>query len=152
MQVSTCKRNRKGVKIMASAIYTALNDMVSMLKTEWTDGQTPDIKALWEEKSAGFIDDRRDLILVYPKNEAVEYFGLYGSDFLHLIDITIEVRSYQNQEKMDNVNKEILRIIKENIRRTGFIDLMVRSTISQNDQLRNMFKHVINVRYRKDNP
>ena len=137
---------------MASAIYTALNDMVSMLKTEWTDGQTPDIKALWEEKSAGFIDDRRDLILVYPKNEAVEYFGLYGSDFLHLIDITIEVRSYQNQEKMDNVNKEILRIIKENIRRTGFIDLMVRSTISQNDQLRNMFKHVINVRYRKDNP
>ena len=137
---------------MASAIYTALNDMVSMLKTEWTDGQTPDIKALWEEKSAGFIDDRRDLILVYPKNEAVEYFGLYGSDFLHLIDITIEVRSYQNQEKMDNVNKEILRIIKTNIRRTGFIDLLVRSTISQNDQLRNMFKHVINVRYRKDNP
>ena len=57
-----------------------------------------------------------------------------------------------DQEKIDNVNKEILRIIKENIRRTGFIDLMVRSTISQNDQLRNMFKHVINVRYRKDNP
>jgi len=152
MQVSACERNRKGGKIMASAIYTALNDMVSMLKTEWTDGQTPDIKALWEEKSAGFIDDRRDLILVYPKNEAVEYFGLYGSDFLHMIDITIEVRSYQDQEKMDNVNKEILRIIKANIRRTGFIDLVVRSTISQNDQLRNMFKHVINVRYRKDNP
>ncbi len=137
---------------MSSAIYTALNDMVSMLKDNWTDGQIPNIKAIWEEKSAGFIDDRRDMILVYPKNESIEYFGLYGSDFLHVVDIAIEARSYMNQEKIDNVNKEILRIIKENIRRTGFIDLLVISTISQNDQLRNMFKHVVNARYRIDNP
>ena len=137
---------------MSSAIYTALNDMVSMLKDNWTDGQKPNIKAIWEEKSAGFIDDRRDMILVYPKNESIEYFGLYGSDFLHVVDIAIEARSYMNQEKIDNVNKEILRIIKENIRRTGFIDLLVISTISQNDQLRNMFKHVVNARYRIDNP
>ena len=137
---------------MSSAIYTALNDMVSMLKSEWADGQVPNIKAIWEEKSAGFIDDRRDMILVYPKNESIEYFGLYGSDFLHVVDIAIEARSYMNQEKIDNVNKEILRIIKANIRRTGFIDLLVVSTISQNDQLRNMFKHVVNARYRIDNP
>ena len=137
---------------MSSAIYTALNDMVSMLKDNWTDGQVPNIKAIWEEKSAGFIDDRRDMILVYPKNESIEYFGLYGSDFLHVVDIAIETRSYMNQEKIDNVNKEILRIIKANIRRTGFIDLLVVSTISQNDQLRNMFKHVVNARYRIDNP
>ena len=137
---------------MGSAIYTALNDMVSMLKDNWTDGQIPNIKAIWEEKSAGFIDDRRDMILVYPKNESIEYFGLYGSDFLHVIDIAIEARSYMDQEKIDNVNKEILRIIKANIRRTGFIDLLVVSTISQNDQLRNMFKHVVNARYRIDNP
>ena len=50
---------------MSSAIYTALNDMVSMLKDNWTDGQIQNIKAIWEEKSAGFIDDRRDMILVY---------------------------------------------------------------------------------------
>lgn len=137
---------------MGSAIYTALNDMVSMLKDNWTDGQIPNIKAIWEEKSAGFIDDRRDMILVYPKNESIEYFGLYGSDFLHVIDIAIEARSYMDQDKIDNVNKEILRIIKANIRRTGFIDLLVVSTISQNDQLRNMFKHVVNARYRIDNP
>ena len=137
---------------MSSAIYTALNDMVSMLKDNWTDGQIPNIKAIWEEKSAGFIDDRRDMILVYPKNESIEYFGLYGSDFLHVVDIAIEARSYMNQEKIDNVNKEILRIIKANIRRTGFIDLLVISTISQNDQLRNMFKHVVNARYRIENP
>ena len=137
---------------MSSAIYTALNDMVNMLKDNWTDGQIPNIKAIWEEKSAGFIDDRRDMILVYPKNESIEYFGLYGSDFLHVVDIAIEARSYMDQEKIDNVNKEILRIIKTNIRRTGFIDLLVVSTISQNDQLRNMFKHVVNARYRIDNP
>ena len=137
---------------MSSAIYTALNDMVSMLTSEWADGQVPNIKAIWEEKSAGFIDDRRDMILVYPKNESIEYFGLYGSDFLHVVDIAIEARSYMDQEKIDNVNKEILRIIKTNIRRTGFIDLLVVSTISQNDQLRNMFKHVVNARYRIDNP
>ena len=141
---------------MGTAMYDALEDMRSLIKDKWgitsIVGDTPEVKVIWERKVVGLGDYTRDTILLTPKRENVEYFGLYGSDFLHLIDITIEVRSYQNQEKMDNVNKEILRIIKENIRRTGFIDLMVRSTISQNDQLMNMFKHVINVRYRKDNP
>ena len=69
----------------------------------------------------------------------------YNLEFDAIETISTNIKGKPNPD-------QILRIIKTNIRRTGFIDLMVTSTISQNDQLRNMFKHVINVRYRKDNP
>jgi hypothetical protein len=131
--------------------YEALEDCITMLKDGWTAGtQLPTIKALWKEKSAGFMDDRRDMILVYPRRENIEYFGLYGQDFLHTLILVIDVRSYGEQEKVDQSVAEILRILKANIRRTGFVDLIVKNSLSMSDNLRNMFKHQIIVQYRQN--
>ena len=48
-----------------SLTYDAMEDCITMLKDGWTAGtQFPDVTALWKEKSAGFIDYRRDMILV----------------------------------------------------------------------------------------
>ena len=44
---------------------------------------------------------------------------------------------------------EILRILKANIRRTGFVDVLIKNATSRSDNLRNMFKHEIVVQYRK---
>ena len=134
-----------------SLTYDALEDCISMLKDGWTAGtQLPDIKALWKEKSAGFIDDRRDMILVYPRRENIEYFGLYGSDFLHTILLVVDVRSYGEQDKLNQTVTEVLRILKANIRRTGFVDVIVKNSTSQSDNLRNMYKHQILVQYRQN--
>ena len=122
-----------------------------MLKDGWTAGtQLPDVKALWKEKSAGFIDDRRDMILVYPRRERIEYFGLYGSDFLHTLLLVVDLRSYGEQDKLNQTVTEILRILKANVRRTGFVDVIVKNSTSQSDNLRNMFKHQITVQYRQN--
>jgi hypothetical protein len=134
-----------------SLTYDALEDCIAMLKDGWTAGtQLPDIKALWKEKSAGFIDDRRDIILVYPRRENIEYFGLYGSDFLHTLTLVVDVRSYGEQDKLNQTVTEVLRILKANIRRTGFVDVIVKHSMSQSDNLRNMFKHQIVVQYRQN--
>ena len=99
-----------------SLTYDAMEDCITMLKDGWTAGtQLPDIKALWKEKSAGFIDDRRDMILVYPRRERIEYFGLYGSDFLHTLLLVVDIRSYGEQNKLNQTVTEILRILKANI-------------------------------------
>ena len=134
-----------------SLTYDAMEDCITMLKDGWTAGtQLPDIKALWKEKSAGFIDDRRDMILVYPRRERIEYFGLYGSDFLHTLLLVVDIRSYGEQDKLNQTVTEILRILKANIRRTGFVDVIVKNSTSQSDNLRNMYKHQITVQYRQN--
>ena len=135
-----------------SLTYEALEDCIVMIKDGWTAGtQLPTIKALWKEKSTGFMDDRRDIVLVYPRRENVEYFGLFGQDFLHTLTLVIDVRSYGEQEKVDQTVEEILRILKVNIRRAGFVDVLVKNTVSMSDNLRNMFKHQIIVQYRQNN-
>ena len=134
-----------------SLTYDAMEDCITMLKDGWTAGtQLPDVKALWKEKSAGFIDDRRDMILVYPRRERIEYFGLYGSDFLHTLLLVVDIRSYGEQDKLNQTETEILRILKANVRRTGFVDVIVKNSTSQSDNLRNMFKHQITVQYRQN--
>jgi len=134
-----------------SLTYDAMEDCITMLKDGWTAGtQLPDIKALWKEKSAGFIDDRRDMILVYPRRERIEYFGLYGSDFLHTLLLVVDIRSYGEQNKLNQTVTEILRILKANVRRTGFVDVIVKNSTSQSDNLRNMYKHQITVQYRQN--
>jgi len=134
-----------------SLTYDAMEDCITMLKDGWTAGtQLPDVKALWKEKSAGFIDDRRDMILVYPRRERIEYFGLYGSDFLHTLLLVVDIRSYGEQDKLNQTVTEILRILKANVRRTGFVDVIVKNSTSQSDNLRNMFKHQITVQYRQN--
>ena len=134
-----------------SLTYDAMEDCITMLKDGWTAGtQLPDVKALWKEKSAGVIDDRRDMILVYPRRERIEYFGLYGSDFLHTLLLVVDIRSYGEQDKLNQTVTEILRILKANVRRTGFVDVIVKNSTSQSDNLRNMFKHQITVQYRQN--
>lgn len=137
---------------MGVAIYDALDDAVSLISDNWSLGARPIIKKSYEYKAVGFVDARRDVILIYPKNENIEYFGLYGVDHLSEVDITIEVRTFQNHDYHNNTVKEVTKIVKDNIRRPDFIDLMVINTVSGNDPIRNMFKHTIGLKYRKMNP
>tara|TARA_Y100000590_G_C15745555_1_gene1021836 strand:- start:133 stop:549 length:417 start_codon:yes stop_codon:yes gene_type:complete len=132
-----------------SVTYEALEDLIAMLKDNWTYGQPPEITALWKSKSVGFVDDRRDRILIVPRRENIEYFSMAGTDFLHTVTLAIDCRSYGEQDKMSENVIEILRILKANIRRTGFVDVLIKNATSRSDNLRNMFKHEIVVQYRK---
>ena len=136
----------------ASNLYATVTDTKNLLLDNWSLSTTPDITFMWEERSTGFMDDRRDFILLTPTNEDPQYFGLYGQDFLHYISVKIEVHSYQNLEHHENLVNGIFRIIKANIRRTDFVDLMATSSYHDNDMFRNMYRHTIIIRYRKLNP
>ena len=141
---------------MGTAMYDALEDMRSLIKDKWgitaIVGDTPEVKVIWEKKVVGFADYTRDTILLQPKRERIDYFGLYGSDFLHHVDIQIEIWTYMNQTRLDNMVKEVTKIIKDNIRRTNFVDLMITGSISASDTYRNIWKHELTAKYRKLNP
>ena len=141
---------------MGTAMYDALEDMQALLKDNWgiTDksGDVPNIDVVWERKVVGLADYTRDTIILTPKKENIDYFGLYGSDFLHHVDIQIDLWSYMNQDRLNNLVKETAKIIKDNIRRANFVDLLLTGSISSSDSYRNIWKHVLTARYRKVNP
>ena len=137
-------------------MYDALEDMQALLKDKWgitdTSGDVPNIDVVWERKVVGLADYTRDTIILTPKKENIDYFGLYGSDFLHHVDIQIDLWSYMNQDRLNNLVKEIAKIVKDNIRRVDFVDLLLTGSISSSDSYRNIWKHVLTARYRKVNP
>ena len=141
---------------MGTAMYDSLNDMLALLKGDWGTtskaGTFPEIKIIWDRKVVGLANYTQDTILLSPKKENIEYFGLYGSDFLHHVDIQIECWTYMNQDRLDDLVKEVTKIIKNNIRRTNFVDLMITGSISASDTYRNIWKHVLTAKYRKVNP
>ena len=142
---------------MGIAIYDTIDDVISMIKTKWntsTGGVIPRIERIWDEKTIGFGDMEisKGIILIEAMDEDVKYFSLYGADHMHTITLTLDVRSYQTLDRHAVIMKELARIIKDQIRRDGFIDLRIVGTIPLSRLYRNMFRHMIRITFRKMNP
>jgi|TARA_R110000787_G_scaffold219254_1_gene327994 hypothetical protein len=135
-----------------SNMYQSAETAKNVIIDNWSLSSQPDITFVWDEKSTGFMDDRRDFILITPTNEDPQYFGLYGQDFLHTIYVQIEIHSFQNLQHHENLTDEVFRIIKANIRGTDYVDLMLTQSNHENDLYRNIYRHTIVMKYRKLNP
>ena len=142
---------------MAIATYDVIDDIISMLKNKWntsSGGQIPRIQRVCDEKTIGVGDMgiKKGIIIIEPMNEDVQYFSLGGTNHLHGIDLTLDVRSYQSLERHVELVKEVSRIIKDQITRTGSVDLRITGTEPLSRLYRNMFRHMIRIRYRKIDP
>jgi len=134
---------------MSSISYTSLDTLISLLNDNWASGNTPNIQKSWNRRSVGFIDDRRDQIILTPKAENIKYFGLYGNDHWHDVTVDLDIRTYQNDERHADVVSEVIRIIKSKIRGgTDYTDLRVIASYSRNQYMRNMFNHIVTISMR----
>jgi hypothetical protein len=143
--------------IMAIATYDVIDDVISMLKTKWNSssgGQIPRIERIWDEKTIGFGDMgiKKGIILIEPTNESIKYFSLGGTNHLHGVDLTLDIRSYQSLDRHAELVKEVVRIIKDQITRTGSVDLRIVGTEPLSRLYRNMFRHMVRITYRKIDP
>ena len=138
---------------MGSAIYDAADTVVSLLRDNWTSGRLPNVQKAWDKRSVGFGDSRSPQIILTPKTETVQYFGLYGSDFWHDVTIDLDIRSYQNDVRHNNIVKEVNKIIKAKIRGVDdYTDIRIIASYSRSHYMRNMFNHIVSVSLRKLNP
>jgi hypothetical protein len=137
---------------MTITTYDAVDDIISLIKSKWSNLRPPTISKIWEKRTVGFIDDRSDQIILSPKGENIQYFGLGGSSFWHDQMIEMEIRTYQDIKRHNNVVKEVVKIIKDNIVGDTYTDLRVIGSFSRNYQYRNMFSYVVTLSYRKSDP
>jgi|TARA_B110001454_G_scaffold80436_1_gene77644 hypothetical protein len=137
---------------MAITTYDAVDDIISLIKSKWSNLRPPTISKIWDKRTVGFIDDRSDQVILSPKGEDITYFGLGGSAFWHDQMIEMEIRTYQDIDRHNSVVKEIVKIIKDNITGDTYTDLRVIGSFSKNFQYRNMFSYVVTISYRKADP
>ena len=137
---------------MTITTYDAVDDIIDLVRTKWSSLRPPHITKVWEKRTVGFIDDRSDEIIVSPKGENIQYFGLGGSSFWHEQIMELDIRTYQDSKRHNKVVKEVVRIIKDNIVGTSYTDLRVIASFSRNFKFRNMYSYIITVSYRKANP
>lgn len=137
---------------MTITTYDAVDDIISLIKSKWSNLRPPTISKVWDKRTVGFIDDRSDQVILSPKGEDISYFGLGGSAFWHDQMIEMEIRTYQDIKRHNSVVKEIVKIIKDNIVGDNYTDLRVIGSFSKNYQYRNMFSYVVTISYRKADP
>ena len=142
---------------MGSALYIALDDLKSVIEDKWNTGSAdagyvPRVIPIWEEKTLGFGNSRGATILLKPEGEDISYFNLYGTNHLHAVTIELDIRTYLNIENHEDTVNEIKRIIKDQIRRSDFVDLRLTASESLSHLYRNMYRHIITIRYRKMDP
>lgn len=139
---------------MTITTYDSLDEVIALIKEKWSNLKPPTLTRIWDKRSTGFIDDRADQVLLSPKGEDIEYFGLGGSQYFHNQIIELEIRTYQNIDRHNSVVKEIVSIIKDNIVNSDYTytDLRVIGSFSKNYKMRNMFSYVITLSYRKCTP
>ena len=137
---------------MTITTYDAVDDIISLIKSKWSNLRQPTISKIWDKRTVGFIDDRSDQVILSPKGEDISYFGLGGSAFWHDQMIEMEIRTYQDIKRHNSVVKEIVKIIKDNIVGDNYTDLRIIGSFSKNYQYRNMFSYVVTISYRKADP
>tara|TARA_R110002020_G_scaffold113246_2_gene260450 strand:- start:8996 stop:9427 length:432 start_codon:yes stop_codon:yes gene_type:complete len=142
---------------MATSLYDSVDDIKDLIETKWNTGSTdggimPRVVRIWDEKTIGFGNSREAIILLEPKREDIDYFNLYGTDFLHEITIRLDIRTYLSAYNHDITVSELIRIIKDNLRRDGYVDLRITASEPLSHLYRNMFRHAIEISYRKINP
>lgn len=138
---------------MTTISYSSITILTNLLNDNWTSPPLPEISTIWDKRTIAFIDDRRDQIIITPRNENITYYGLHGDDHLHEILLDLDIRTYQDIDRHSDIVSEVLNIIKDNIRGGDvYMDLRILSSASRSDKVRNMFNHIITVTYRIVNP
>jgi len=133
--------------------YDAIEDLKLMLAGGWDSnagGEKPDFQAIWDKKVSGLGGDFRDMVLIQPRKEKITQFALFAQAFWHEAPISIDVRTYSGIKRHNATVKEIVRILKNNVRRSaqGFIDVLIDGVDSYNKDYRNIYRAVIDIRYR----
>ena len=137
---------------MGIITYDAVDEIKSLLKTKWSSIRPPMVSAIWDKRTVGFMDDTKDQLIIYPKDEVINYFGLNGSNFWHEQILELEIRTYKDIKRHNEVVKKVVNVIKDNIIGTNYTDLRVIGSYSNNYLYRNMYSYVLTISFRKSDP
>ncbi len=134
-------------------LYDAILSLQTELKCGWhtdTGGNTVKAELVWEEKAVGIGNVKNERIFITPIRENITPFALHGDTYWHEIIMKVDIRTWTTLTRHNIVVKEIGRIIKNIIRNADdlFTDVIIMGNETLTPDYRNMFRHVITLKYR----
>jgi len=136
---------------MASLItYDAILNLQTEICSDWGEAPKPKIQLVWEEKAVGIGGTKKEYIFIEPITENIKPFQLHGDTWWHEVVIKIDIRTWSNLTRHNVVVKEVARIVKNIIRNSddNFVDVIITGSESISPEYRNIFRHVITLKYR----
>jgi len=143
---------------MTIITYDAITDLKDALNNDWNlnkvnSAPKPDIQLIWDVKSTGYGSGTRPRILIQPSVEKIKPFDFFGANYWHDVPIKVDIRSYKGMEQHNDIVKTVSDIILNIIRRAnnGFLQVLITGNESFNHEYRNMYRHVITLKYQDVN-
>ena len=137
-----------------------INDFASLIRTKWVSnsgGKLPGIVSKWNIKTVGHGESIYDQIILALDGESSEIFSLLQGepnrgasyDWLHGVDVSIDIRSGESERRVLQLTNEVMRIIKSNvvptINKRTYLQLLPTGVTSLNEQYRNLYRYSIGV-------
>ncbi len=142
------------------------NDLVTLFKDRWvqkTGGKLPDFSTKWNIKEVGRGKKKYTNIIIDTDVDNPEIFslqirnqGIPSWDFYHYISANIDMITSENENRINMVAFEIVRILKENvvvvINTHQYTQLLPNPLIDLNEDFRNIFRKTMSVEAERYNP
>ena len=75
-----------------------------------------------------------------------------GSNFFHEQILELEIRTYRDIKRHNEVVKKVVQVVKDNITGDNYADLRVIGSYSRNYMYRNMYSYVLTLSMREGDP
>lgn len=138
----------------------AIIDVSNWLSTQWRSANTDNIQPQFNKKVEviGLQQNIYDYINVEYDDEIIDAFGIGGNDWRHDVPLTIEcwtaksVAGSTNLLHAQKVANEAARIIKANVKASGYAMVRIKASHNKGKDLRNVADVFVDVTLTKINP
>lgn len=134
----------------ALAGLQAVEDIKSLLHTNWKVEPEPEIEKEWEERRLDTAN--KDYVLLTYDVELILSFGLHADDWRHDVPMSIDIRTGKNETRLKEIGDEVARIIKTNVRQAGYALTTIGKAQNLNAEYRKVWRMVIDITLMKINP
>lgn len=150
------------------ASLQTIQDLIEFIKDEWipdnTDGRKPEMVVSWKVKEAGHMEGNYRKIIFQIDSENPRIYSLLQKDsnnlnfwdWLHEIELTIDVRTGVSEEACLKMVNELVRILKRNafgdMGNNYNVQLLPGPVTVAHEDYRNLFRILIDVQILRYNP
>ncbi len=135
-------------------LYEGATDLQDLLAKTPIENM-PQVILWYDEKSIGIVEDQRELVLIKPDTETIQYW-LHGDDTFHTAHYTVQIWTFQGLDRLNDLVNAIFNYAKTNVRFSingrNYCDLLVIGSTPLSQDYRQRWGHNFDFQLRLEDP
>ena len=144
------------IKVLAvhgAATEKFMRDLVTMIGDDvrWGGafGAKPSVDKKYDRKVLGYGKSSEEVVLIHSAADRMSAFGLGTATnfkaWRHDVSATIEIMTNLSSERFEKLVNNVVDILKRNVAREGYVQITASAAHNESDELRNMWRAIIDV-------